>query len=71
MEQVKPFTREFYSKQLDYVLEQIKNDKERLLDMIMDNCSEMDITIPIKINEVQRYIVRCEKITDFRIKNNS
>ena len=66
-EKVKPYTREFYSKQIDCVLNEIKNDKEKLLDIIMDKCCEMEITIPISINEVQHYKVEYKKRADFRV----
>ena len=69
-EQVKPSTREFYSKQIDCVLNEIRNDKEKLLDIIMDKCAEMDIIIPIRLLaecEVQRYKVVYKKIADFRV----
>ena len=66
-EQVKPYTREFYSKQIDFVLDEIRNDKEKLLDIIMDKCCEMEITIPIRINEVHHYKVEYKKQADFRM----
>lgn len=66
-EQVKPFTREFYSKQIDCVLDEIKKDKEKLLDALMDKCFEMEITIPISIVEVQHYKVEYKKQADFRV----
>lgn len=66
-EQVKPYTREFYSKQIDFVLYEIRKDKEKLLDIIMDKCCEMEITIPISINEVQHYKVEYKKRADFRV----
>jgi hypothetical protein len=66
-EQVKPYTREFYSKQIDCVLDEIRNDKEKLLDIIMDKCCEMENTIPISINEVQHYKVEYKKHADFRV----
>jgi hypothetical protein len=66
-EQVEPFTREFYSKQIDFVLDEIRNDKEKLLYIIMDKCCEMEITIPISINEVQHYKVEYKKRADFRV----
>ena len=69
-EQVKPYTREFYSKQIDFALEEIRNDKEKLLDIAMDKCAEMDIIIPMRFlceDEVQHYKVVYEKIADFRV----
>ena len=66
-EQVKPYTREFYSKRIDCVLDEIRNDKEKLLDIIMDKCFEMEITIPISIFEVQHYKVEYKKQADFRV----
>ena len=69
-EKVKPHTREFYSKQIDCVLDEIKNDKEKLLDIAMDKCAEMDIIIPMRFlceGEVQHYKVVYEKIADFRV----
>jgi hypothetical protein len=56
-EQVEPFTREFYSKQIDFVLEEIRNDKEKLLDIIMDKCSHITVSIPFNIGEVPHYEV--------------
>ena len=69
-EQVKPYTREFYSKQIDCVLDEIRNDKEKLLDVLMDNCAEMDIIIPMRLlaeDEAQKYKVVYKKIADFRM----
>lgn len=69
-EQVKPYTREFYSKQIDFALDEIRNDKEKLLDIVMDKCAKMDIIIPLRFlyeDEAQHYQVRYEKIADFRM----
>ena len=68
--QLEPYTREFYSKQIDFVLDEIRNDKENLLDIIMDKCAEMDIIIPMRLlaeDEAQKYKVVYKKIADFRV----
>ena len=54
-------SREYWSKYFDDCIETLKNDKERLLDLIMDRCIYMDITIPIRIDEAPQYKVDFSK----------
>lgn len=49
--------REYWGKHLDMCIETIKNDREKLLDIIMDKCQSIDITIPIRVGEVPLYKV--------------
>ena len=54
-------TREYWSNHIDGCIETLKNDKEKLLDLILDRCIEMDITIPIHIGEAPQYRVSYSK----------
>lgn len=49
--------RNYWGKHLDMCIETIKNDREKLLDLIMDNCKDMEITIPIRVGDVPVYRV--------------
>jgi hypothetical protein len=50
-------TRKQWSKHFDDVLETLKTDKEKILDIIMDKCSHITVSIPFNIGEVQHYEV--------------
>lgn len=48
-------TREYWSKHLDSVFHELQNDKEKILDIIMDKCIDMDIRIHIAWGETPTY----------------
>ena len=50
-------TRKQWSKNFDDVLETLKADKEKILDIIMDKCSNITVSIPFNIGEVPHYEV--------------
>lgn len=58
MEKIKYRTKEYWEKHLTNVLKTIEEDKDKLVNIIMDKCISMDILIPIHIDEVPRYEVK-------------
>ena len=50
-------TKKQWSKHFDDVLETLKADKEKILDIIMDKCSHITVSIPFNIGEVPHYEV--------------
>ncbi len=54
-------TREYWSFHLDSVLEGIKNDKEKILDIIMDRCQGLDIRINLEYGNVPNYEITYAK----------
>ena len=50
-------TRKQWSTHFDDVLETLKTDKEKILDIIMDKCSHITVSIPFNIGEVPHYEV--------------
>ena len=54
-------TREYWKNHLDSVLKTLEEDKDKLVDIMMDKCMSMDILIPIRIGEAPRYEVNFSK----------
>ena len=63
-------TREYWKNHLDSVLKTLEEDKDKLLDIMMDNCMSIDILIPIHIGEAPRYEVNFSKNT-FKLKETN
>jgi hypothetical protein len=47
--------RAYWLAYLDCVIEELQNDKEKLVDVIMDRCMGMDIGIPIDVDRPPQY----------------
>ena len=50
-------TRKQWSNHFDDVIETLKADKEKILDIIMDKCSHITVSIPFNLGEVPNYKV--------------
>ena len=61
MEKIDFGTREYWSFHIDSVLEALKNDKEKILDIIMDRCQCMDIRINLDYGNVPNYEITYSK----------
>lgn len=60
-------TREHYSKQFDDIIEAIKNDKDKILDIITDYCSNCEISFNFSLSDVPSYSVNYTKIAHEQI----
>lgn len=61
MEKQQYGTKEYWKNHLDSVLKTLEEDKDKLIDIMMDKCICMDILIPIRIREAPRYEVNFSK----------
>lgn len=55
-------TRKHWGEHFDDVIETLKADKEKILDIIMDKCSDITVSIPFNIGEVPHYEVDYVKV---------
>lgn len=69
-EKIKYGTKEYWKNHLDSVLKTLEEDKDKLVDIMMDKCMSMDIIIPIRIGEAPRYEVNFSKST-FKLKETN
>lgn len=60
--------REDWYKILDDILNQLQEDKEKILDIIMDKCQGLEISIPLYRDEVPRYEIKYSKVCIETIK---